>query len=70
MTQRLARAAVVLPAERLWANPDCGLKTRNWEEVRLALSRMVEAAGHLRAHFGKSAAPPGGKDRARVAGRG
>lgn len=31
-----------IPVERLWINPDCGLKTRNWEEVREQLSNMVE----------------------------
>ncbi len=45
----LRRAAAVLPVERLWVNPDCGLKTRGWPEVELALRRMVEAARILRA---------------------
>ncbi|HVV50688.1 MAG TPA: 5-methyltetrahydropteroyltriglutamate--homocysteine S-methyltransferase [Polyangia bacterium] len=44
----LARAARVLPAERLWVNPDCGLKTRGWPEVRAALTNMVEAARRAR----------------------
>jgi 5-methyltetrahydropteroyltriglutamate--homocysteine methyltransferase len=35
--------------ERLWVNPDCGLKTRRWEEVRPALANMVAAAGRRRA---------------------
>jgi len=34
----------VLSAKQLWVNPDCGLKTRRWEEVRPALVAMVEAA--------------------------
>ncbi len=38
-----------MPAERLWINPDCGLKTRNWHETELALGKMVEAAKKLRA---------------------
>jgi len=38
-----------LPADRLWVNPDCGLKTRRWEEVRAALAAMVAAARRLRA---------------------
>lgn len=47
--ERLLRvAAQRLPAERIWVNPDCGLKTRRWEEVRPALQRMVEAARALR----------------------
>lgn len=40
----LRRAAKVLSPEQLWVNPDCGLKTRRWEEVRPALVAMVEAA--------------------------
>jgi 5-methyltetrahydropteroyltriglutamate--homocysteine methyltransferase len=44
----LARAAAVVPAARLWVNPDCGLKTRGWPEVERALARMVEAAQRLR----------------------
>ena len=44
----LRRAAAVLPVERLWVNPDCGLKTRGWPEVELALARMVEAARRMR----------------------
>jgi 5-methyltetrahydropteroyltriglutamate--homocysteine methyltransferase len=35
-----------IPAERLWINPDCGLKTRQWAEVIPALQHMVEAARH------------------------
>jgi len=42
------RAAERVPAERLWINPDCGLKTRQWEEVRPALTAMVAAAERLR----------------------
>jgi 5-methyltetrahydropteroyltriglutamate--homocysteine methyltransferase len=43
---RLARGH--LPPEQLWVNPDCGLKTRKWEEVRPALVNMVAAARALR----------------------
>lgn len=43
------KAAKRIPAERLWVNPDCGLKTRQWEEVVPALQNMVSAAGILRA---------------------
>jgi len=42
-------AAERIPAERLWINPDCGLKTRKWEEVTPALETMVAAARALRA---------------------
>jgi 5-methyltetrahydropteroyltriglutamate--homocysteine methyltransferase len=43
------KAAERIPAERLWVNPDCGLKTRQWEEVIPALRNMVSAAEILRA---------------------
>jgi 5-methyltetrahydropteroyltriglutamate--homocysteine methyltransferase len=33
----------VLPKEQLWINPDCGLKTRKWDEVKQSLKNMVEA---------------------------
>ncbi|HEU0196920.1 MAG TPA: 5-methyltetrahydropteroyltriglutamate--homocysteine S-methyltransferase, partial [Nevskiaceae bacterium] len=38
-----------IPVERLWVNPDCGLKTRRWKEVIPALTNMVAAAHKLRA---------------------
>ncbi|AJD47721.1 5-methyltetrahydropteroyltriglutamate--homocysteine S-methyltransferase [Isoalcanivorax pacificus W11-5] len=44
----MQKAAANLPAERLWVNPDCGLKTRGWEETRSALENMVQAARRLR----------------------
>jgi 5-methyltetrahydropteroyltriglutamate--homocysteine methyltransferase len=44
----LHKALQFLSAEQLWVNPDCGLKTRKWEEVRPALETMVEAARDLR----------------------
>ncbi len=37
-------ATKVIPKERLWINPDCGLKTRKWEEVKPALENLVSAA--------------------------
>jgi len=45
----MEKAAQRIPAERLWVNPDCGLKTRTWEEVIPALREMVSAARSLRA---------------------
>ncbi len=39
----------VLPARQLWINPDCGLKTRRWEEVKQSLENMVKAAKKVRA---------------------
>ncbi len=44
----LEEAARRIPAERLWVNPDCGLKTRRWEEVLPALATMVQVAQRLR----------------------
>ena len=38
----------VLPKEQLWINPDCGLKTRKWEEVKPSLKNMVEAVKKFR----------------------
>lgn len=46
--QLMKKAAARIPAERLWVNPDCGLKTRQWREVIPALSNMVAAAKALR----------------------
>lgn len=44
----LRKAARRIPAERLWVNPDCGLKTRAWPETEAALVNMVAAARELR----------------------
>ena len=48
MVELMKKAAGRIPAERLWVNPDCGLKTRQWTEVLPALSHMVTAAKTLR----------------------
>ncbi|WP_111657022.1 5-methyltetrahydropteroyltriglutamate--homocysteine S-methyltransferase [Isoalcanivorax indicus] len=48
MVNLMQKAARQLPAERLWVNPDCGLKTRGWPETEEALLAMVEAARQLR----------------------
>ncbi len=45
----MQKAAARIPAERLWVNPDCGLKTRQWNEVIPALANLVSAARALRA---------------------
>ena len=45
----LTKALEVIPVDRLWVNPDCGLKTRAWPETKAALKNMVEAAKRLRA---------------------
>lgn len=44
----LNKAKSVIPEEQIWVNPDCGLKTRKWEETEKALAGMVEAAKELR----------------------
>jgi 5-methyltetrahydropteroyltriglutamate--homocysteine methyltransferase len=48
MVQRLKQITSVLPAERVWVNPDCGLKTRGWKETEASLRNMSEAAHDLR----------------------
>jgi 5-methyltetrahydropteroyltriglutamate--homocysteine methyltransferase len=45
----LRRALKAIPAERLWVNPDCGLKTRNTDEVEASLSNLVAATKEVRA---------------------
>mgnify|MGYP000323623314 FL=1 len=49
MRSLLRRALEVVPAERLWVNPDCGLKTRGWAETEAALAQMVATAREARA---------------------
>ncbi|WP_342710162.1 5-methyltetrahydropteroyltriglutamate--homocysteine S-methyltransferase [Bradyrhizobium sp. B124] len=49
MKELMALARMRLQDSQLWINPDCGLKTRKWEEVRPALVNMVAAARELRA---------------------
>jgi len=48
MLRLLTLAAARIPAERLWVNPDCGLKTRAWPETEAALVNMVAAARQAR----------------------
>ncbi|MGY4878493.1 5-methyltetrahydropteroyltriglutamate--homocysteine S-methyltransferase [Vreelandella aquamarina] len=48
MVDLMEKALEKIPAQRLWVNPDCGLKTRGWAEVEPALANMVEAAKQLR----------------------
>ncbi|MGW0217080.1 5-methyltetrahydropteroyltriglutamate--homocysteine S-methyltransferase [Micromonospora chokoriensis] len=50
VVQALRRAAAVVPVERLWVNPDCGLKTRAYPEVEASLQHLVAAAVELRGH--------------------
>ena len=51
MVELMEKALEKIPAERLWVNPDCGLKTRGWAEVEPALANMVEAAQQLRQRY-------------------
>ena len=48
MVKLMRKAVRRIPAERLWVNPDCGLKTRGWPETEAALVNMVAAARQLR----------------------
>jgi 5-methyltetrahydropteroyltriglutamate--homocysteine methyltransferase len=48
IVELMRKAAESIPSERLWVNPDCGLKTRQWSEVIPALVNMVAAAKELR----------------------
>ncbi len=49
MAESLRAALRAVPAQRLWVNPDCGLKTRNLDEVTASLQNMVAAAKEVRA---------------------
>lgn len=51
MVQLMKQATKRIPSERLWVNPDCGLKTRQWPEVISALTNMIAAAKTLRAQL-------------------
>lgn len=51
----LLEAKKRIPVEQLWVNPDCGLKTRQWPEVKAALENMVSAAQSLREEIKQSA---------------
>lgn len=48
MVDLMKKAMQVIPAKQLWINPDCGLKTRGWEETKEALVNMVKTAKELR----------------------
>ena len=52
MEALLKKAVAVLKPEQVWVNPDCGLKTRKWEETKLCLKNMVGAAQAMRAAIG------------------
>ena len=48
MVEQIKAILNVLPTEKVWINPDCGLKTRKWEEVKPSLKNMVEATKEVR----------------------
>ena len=48
METLIQKAMVVLSPEQIWINPDCGLKTRGWDEVTPALKNLISAARRLR----------------------
>lgn len=50
MAYQIKELLKVLPKEQLWINPDCGLKTRKWEEVKPSLINMVEAVKEVKGH--------------------
>ncbi|KAG2379168.1 hypothetical protein C9374_007806 [Naegleria lovaniensis] len=51
MIELIKKAIVYIPKENLWINPDCGLKTRGYTEVKQALQLMVQAAQYLRQEY-------------------
>ncbi|VXB24670.1 MULTISPECIES: 5-methyltetrahydropteroyltriglutamate--homocysteine S-methyltransferase [Chryseobacterium] len=51
MVELLKKAQSVIPAQQLWVNPDCGLKTRHWDETEKALIAMVEASREMSEDF-------------------
>ncbi|MFJ2669430.1 5-methyltetrahydropteroyltriglutamate--homocysteine S-methyltransferase [Streptomyces sp. NPDC087525] len=50
----LRKGLEAIPADRLWVNPDCGLKTRGWPETRASLENLVSAARTVRAELPQS----------------
>ena len=53
VAELLRETLKVLPAERVWVNPDCGLKTRTYEQVEAALANVVGATRRLRSEPGR-----------------
>jgi len=53
MIALIEKAIKVIPAQQIWINPDCGLKTRNWPETKAALKAMIDAAKELRLSVNK-----------------
>jgi 5-methyltetrahydropteroyltriglutamate--homocysteine methyltransferase len=55
MVEHMRQVLEYLPVSNVWVNPDCGLKTRGWEEVNASLKNMVAAAKQLRKEHGNGA---------------
>ncbi|XP_015946990.1 5-methyltetrahydropteroyltriglutamate--homocysteine methyltransferase [Arachis duranensis] len=53
IAERINKMLAVLEKDILWVNPDCGLKTRKYPEVKPALTNMVEATKVIRKQLGK-----------------
>lgn len=51
MVSLINKAMEFVPVENIWINPDCGLKTRGWDETREALENMIAAAQQVRAQL-------------------
>ncbi|CAL4317975.1 5-methyltetrahydropteroyltriglutamate--homocysteine S-methyltransferase [Buchnera aphidicola] len=51
ISQRLLKAINYIPLKRIWVNPDCGLKTRNWNETIIALKNMVSVTKNIRKKY-------------------
>ncbi|ANF16853.1 5-methyltetrahydropteroyltriglutamate--homocysteine methyltransferase [Buchnera aphidicola (Schlechtendalia chinensis)] len=51
ITSLLEKAINYIPIDRLWVNPDCGLKTRNWDDTKCSLENMVQAAKIIRENY-------------------
>ena len=61
MIQLMEKAKHVIPEKQLWVNPDCGLKTRGWDETKKALKAMVNTAAQLRTRTAEVVADRGSK---------
>ena len=62
MTELLVKATKSLAPDQIWVNPDCGLKTRQWDELRPALVNLVKAARAMRAVGGRRGSARGSDD--------
>src|SRR5699024_9982127 len=74
IADQLRRARAVVAADRLWVNPDCGLKTRGYAETEASLRHLVAATREVRAEAEtpvgvRSAPPPAGPAHRRGRGR-